>query len=119
MDVLGFLLGQPLPSADRGVDITPVDFNGVAASAGAFRRQKRRTAADVGIQHDVVALGAIEYGVCNQCDGFHRRVRFQLFFAVPTNPPCFPQVPASEVLDYPSLLRGILRIRSSGSVQIL
>src|SRR5258707_13431159 len=78
MDVLGFLLSQPLPSLDCCVDVTSVDFNGVAASAGAFRRQNRRTAAKVGINHDVVALGAIEYGVRNQRDWLHRRVRFQL-----------------------------------------
>ena len=75
MDVLGFLLGQSLPSLDCCADVTSVDFNGVAASAGAFRRQKRRTAAKIGVQHDVVALGAIEYGIRNQRDGLHCRVR--------------------------------------------
>ena len=96
MDILGFLLGQPLPSPDRGVDIASVDFNGVAASAGAFRRKDRRTAAEVGVEHDVVALGAIKYGVRNQCDWFHRGVRFQLFSGTATreavSPGSIPQI---------------------------
>jgi hypothetical protein len=68
--VLGFLLGQSLPSLDRYVDVASVDFNGMAASAGAFSREDRCAAAEVGIDHDVVALGAIEYGVRNQRIGF-------------------------------------------------
>src|SRR5258705_199638 len=49
-----------------------------------FGRQNRRTAADIGIQHDVVALGAIKYGVRNQRDWLHRRMRFQLFLRAAT-----------------------------------
>src|SRR5260221_635512 len=92
MDVLGFLLSQPLPSLDRCVDVTSVDFNGVAAPAGAFRRKDRCAAAEVGIEHDFVALGAIEYGVCNQRDWLYRRVRFQLLFGAVTREAVGPRV---------------------------
>jgi hypothetical protein len=39
VNILGFQLGQLLPSLDCCVDVTPVDFNGVAASAGALTLQ--------------------------------------------------------------------------------
>ena len=51
------------------------------AGTGANRAipESRAAAAEVGIDHDVVALGAVEYGVCNQRDWLCRRVAFQLF----------------------------------------
>lgn len=84
VNVFGFLFGQLFPSLDCGVHVASVHFNGVAAPAGAFRRQNCRTAAKVAIDHDVVALGAIEYGARNQREWLHRRVRFQLVFGAVT-----------------------------------
>jgi hypothetical protein len=69
MNVLCFLLGQSLPPPDCCVDVTSVDFNAVAASAGALRREDGSAASEVGIDHDVAALSTIEHGVRNQRDG--------------------------------------------------
>jgi hypothetical protein len=76
----------------RGVDVTSVDFNGVVASAGAFRRENRCAAAEVGVDHDAVALSAVEHGVGDQRYWLHRRVRFQLLYGAVTPEAVGPRI---------------------------
>jgi hypothetical protein len=75
MDVLRLPPGQPLPSLNCSVNVSTVYFDAAAPSARAFGGEKGGSAAEVGIQHDVVALSGIQNRVGNERNWLNRRMQ--------------------------------------------
>ena len=59
VDVDGVFAGEGLPTPDRDIDVTRIDFDRAGLPADPFGREQRRAGATEGIEHNVVALGAV------------------------------------------------------------
>src|SRR5438105_10682352 len=69
--------GQRLPATDYRIDISGIEFQPIAAPAGALRGDHRRAAAEKGIEHDVAAGRAVEDRVGDHRHRLHGRVSRQ------------------------------------------
>src|SRR4051794_33640367 len=73
----GCVTGMALPATDNHVDVERVEFQAVAAPAGALGREEGGAAAQEGIQHNVAARGAIQNGVDHHGHWLHRGVEYR------------------------------------------
>src|SRR5437879_10075202 len=75
--VKGLVAGVALPTFDCRVDVNRVQFNAIAATSGSLGCDECGPGAQEPIQHQVPTSRAVEQGIGNQSDGFHRRVQSQ------------------------------------------
>src|SRR5205085_9317745 len=69
--------GQRLPATDYRIDISGIEFQPIAAPAGALGGDYRRAAAEKGVEHDVAAGRAVEDRVGHHRHRLHGRVQRQ------------------------------------------
>src|SRR5258708_3507159 len=72
------LAGNLLEPADRHVDVSGVDLHHASASAGLLRGDHRGAAPAETVEHDRVALGAIENRVGDHGDRLYRRMHREI-----------------------------------------
>jgi hypothetical protein len=81
IDVDGVTTREGLPAPDCDIDIARIDFESAGLPADPFGREQRRARAAEGVEHDVVAVGAVFDRIGDERDRLHRRVRAQVVHA--------------------------------------
>jgi hypothetical protein len=59
IDVDGVSAGEGLPPPNCHINVARIDFDRARLPADAFGREQRRAGAAEGVEHDVVAVGAV------------------------------------------------------------
>src|SRR5438270_13033107 len=75
--VNSMVAGVALPSFNCRIDVEGIELNPVAAASRSLGCDECGPGAQEPIQHQVPTSRAVEQGIGNQSDGFHRRVQSQ------------------------------------------
>ena len=81
IDVDGITTGEGLPAPDRDIDVARIDFESAGLPADPFGREQRRARATEGVEHNVVAVGAVFDRIGDESDRLDGRVRAQVVHA--------------------------------------
>src|SRR5262245_28663742 len=77
----GVAAGKGLPTPDRYIDVTRIQFHRTGLASDPFGRKQGRAGTAEGIDHNLVALGAILDRIGDEGDGLDGRVRTEVIHA--------------------------------------